>query len=68
MDARMFQTVRAIVEVCFDLVRLAALFLRSGSVIRADNLVLCKQLAAYIERGIKPLYAGRECAKPALGP
>ena len=29
-DARMLQTVPAIVEVCFDLVRLAALFLRSA--------------------------------------
>ena len=58
----MFQTVRAIVEVCFDLVRLAALFLRPASVIRAENLVLRKQLAAYIERGIKPQrldHAGR---------
>ena len=64
----MFQTVRAIVEVCFDLVRLATLFLRPASVSRAENLVLRKQLTAYIERGIKPLYAGRECAKPALGP
>ena len=58
----MLQTVPAIVEVCFDLVRLAALFLRPASVIRAENLVLSKQLAAYIERGIKPQrldHAGR---------
>ena len=41
---------------------LAALFLRPASVIRAENLVLRKQLAAYIERGIKPQrldHAGR---------
>jgi len=58
----MFQVARAIVEVLFDLVRLAALFLRPASAIRAENLALRKQLAAYIERGIKPRrldHAGR---------
>jgi len=50
----MIQVARAIVEVLFDLVRLAALFLRPASTIRAENLALRKQLAAYIERGIKP--------------
>ena len=58
----MFQTVRAIVEVVVDLVKFAGLFLRPASAIRAENLVLRKQLAAYIERGIKPRrldHAGR---------
>jgi transposase InsO family protein len=58
----MLQTARAILEVLVDLVRLAALFLRPASAIRAENLVLRKQLAAYIERGIKPRrldHAGR---------
>ena len=53
---------RAIVEVLSDLVRLAALFLHPASEIRAENLALRKQLAAYIERGIKPRrldHAGR---------
>ncbi len=58
----MIQLARAIVEVLFDLVRLAALFLCRASAIRAENLALRKQLAAYIERGIKPRrldHAGR---------
>ena len=46
--------VRAIVAVLWDLLKLGGLFLRSASAIRAENLVLRKQLAAYIERGIKP--------------
>ena len=50
----MMQGVRAMVEVLVDLVRLAALFLRPASAIRAENLALRKQLAGYIERGIKP--------------
>jgi len=58
----MLQTARAILEVLADLVRLAALFMRPTSAIRAENLALRKQLAAYIERGIKPRrldHAGR---------
>ena len=58
----MFQVARAIVEVLSDLVKLAALFLRPARAIRAENLALRKQLAAYIERGIKPRrldHAGR---------
>ena len=58
----MFQVARAIVEVLSDLAKLAALFLRPASAIRAENLVLRKQLAAYVERGIKPRrldHAGR---------
>src|SRR6266581_4405355 len=44
----------AIVRIVFDLLRLGALFLRSSSAIRAENLILRRQLARYIERGIKP--------------
>jgi transposase InsO family protein len=50
----MFQAARAIVEVLVDLVKLAGLFLRPARAIRAENLVLRKQLAAYIERGVRP--------------
>jgi transposase InsO family protein len=53
---------RAIVELLGDMLRLAALFLRSASEMRAENLALRKQLAAYIERGIRPRrldHAGR---------
>jgi len=50
----MFQVARAIVEVLFDLVKLVVLSLRTATAIRAENLVLRKQLAAYVERGIKP--------------
>jgi transposase InsO family protein len=42
--------------------KLAALFLRPASEIRAENLALRKQLAAYIERGVRPRrlhHAGR---------
>jgi len=57
-DVHMFQAVRAIVEVLSELVKLAALFLRGAGAIRAENLVLRKQLAAYIERGIRPCRLG----------
>ena len=50
----MLHLARAIVEVLSDLVKLAVLYLRSAGEIRAENLVLRKQLAAYIERGVKP--------------
>src|SRR6266568_570817 len=50
----MLQLVRAIVSVASDVLRLGALFLRSTSAIRAENLILRRQLARYIERGIKP--------------
>jgi hypothetical protein len=46
--------VRTIVEVLSDLLKLGTLFLCSSSAIRAENLVLRRQLAQYIERGIKP--------------
>ena len=53
-DQRMLHLVRAIVGVLSDLSTLAVLFLRSTNCVRAENLILRKQLAWYIERGIKP--------------
>ena len=50
----MLQLARAIVGVASDVLRLIVSFLRPSSAIRAENLVLRKQLASYIERGIKP--------------
>ena len=50
----MVQLVRAIVGVASDVLSLGVLFLHSSSAIRAENLVLRKQLASYIERGLKP--------------
>ena len=50
----MLQLARAIVGVGSDVLRLVVSFLRSSSAIRAENLVLRRQLARYIERGIKP--------------
>src|ERR1700687_2904758 len=50
----MLQLARTIVGVAFDVLRLVVSFLRSSRAIRAENLVLRKQLAHYIERGIKP--------------
>ena len=50
----MLDMARAIVGVFLDLSKLGVLFLRSSSAIRAENLVLRRQLAQYIERGIKP--------------
>ena len=37
-----------------DFLKLGILFLRPASAIRAENLVLRRQLAKYVERGIKP--------------
>jgi putative transposase len=48
------QLARALVGVASDVLRLIVSFLRSSSAIRAENLVLRRQLARYIERGIKP--------------
>ena len=50
----MLDLVRAIVGVLSDVLKIGVLFLRSSSAIRAENLVLRRQLARYIERGIKP--------------
>ena len=45
---------RAIVGLLLDLLRFGALFFRTSESIRAENLILRKQLASCIERGIKP--------------
>ena len=50
----MLQLARAIFGLFADVLTLVVLFLRSSSAIRAENLVLRRQLAQYIERGIKP--------------
>src|SRR3974377_29174 len=52
--APMLELARAILVVLADFLRLGVLFLRSASDIRAENLAPRKQLAAYIERGIRP--------------
>jgi hypothetical protein len=43
-----------VVGIISDILRLVVLFLRSSNAIRAENLVLRKQLGWNIERGIKP--------------
>jgi putative transposase len=50
----MLQLARAIVGVTSDLLRLIVSFCRSSGAIRAENVVLRRQLARYLERGIKP--------------
>ena len=50
----MLQLARAIVGILSDILRLGVSFLRSSSTIRVENLVLRRQLARYVERGIKP--------------
>jgi hypothetical protein len=50
----MLQLARAVVGIISDILRLVVLFLRSSNAIRAENLFLRKQLAWYVERGIKP--------------
>ena len=50
----MLQLARTIVGILSDILRLGVLFLRLSSAIRAENLVLRRQLARYVERGMKP--------------
>ncbi len=50
----MLQVARATVGVAWDVLKVVVSFLRSSRAIRAENLVLRKQLASYIERGVKP--------------
>src|SRR5437016_4744452 len=50
----MLQLAQAIVGIVSDLLSLLALLVHSSAAIRAENLVLRKQLARYVERGIKP--------------
>jgi hypothetical protein len=45
----MLQWARVVVGIVSDILRLGVLFLRSSSAIRAENLVLRRQLARYIE-------------------
>jgi hypothetical protein len=46
--------VRIVAALLSDAFKLVLLLLRSSSAIGAENLVLRKQLAQYVERGIKP--------------
>ena len=50
----MVWVVRVVAALLADAFRLVLLLLRSSSAIRAENLVLRKQLGQYIERGGKP--------------
>jgi hypothetical protein len=50
----MWHLARAILGMLSDVFRLCMLFLRSSNAIRAENLVLRRQRARYVERGIKP--------------
>jgi hypothetical protein len=50
----MLQLARAIIGVAAEVLGLFVSFSRSSTAIRAENLVLRKQLASYIERRIKP--------------
>jgi len=50
----MLALVGTIVGVLADVLKLGALFFRASGAIRAENLVLRRQLARYLERGIKP--------------
>jgi hypothetical protein len=50
---------RAGVGFVADILMLGMLFFRSVSSIRAENLVLRRQLAQYIERGVKPRRVGQ---------
>ena len=61
----MLQLVRAIVGVAWDFLRLGVSFLRSSSAIRVENLVLRRQLARYVERGIQAATRGsRDSREP----
>ena len=53
-DERMGWFVRVVAGLLSDAFGLVLLLLRSSAEIRAENLVLRKQLARYIERGVKP--------------
>jgi putative transposase len=50
----MLRLVGAIVSVLSDLLWLGVFCFRSSAAIRAENLVLRRQLAGFVERGIKP--------------
>ena len=50
----MVRLARAILGIVSEILSLGVLFLRSSSAVRAENLVLRRQLVGYVERGIKP--------------
>ena len=50
----MLALTEAVVEILADILKLGVLFFRTSGAIRAENLVLRRQLARYLERGIKP--------------
>jgi hypothetical protein len=50
----MISLVRIVVALLSDAFRLVLLLLRSSAAIGAENLVLRRQLAQYIERGVRP--------------
>jgi hypothetical protein len=50
----MWPAAREIIGFLADVVRFGMLFFRSSSSIRAVNLVLRRQLARFMERGVKP--------------
>src|SRR5258708_14824176 len=67
----MLQLARAIVGIVSDVLRLCVLFMRVSGAVRAENLVLRRQLARYIERGIKPKrvdHVTRVSLAPAIDP
>ena len=53
-DVHMDWIVRIVLVLVSDAFRFVLLLLRSSSGIRAENLVVRKQLAQYIEQGVKP--------------
>ena len=53
-DERMVALARMVAGLVADAFKLVVLLFRSTGAIRAENLVLRKQLAQYMERGIKP--------------
>ena len=56
-----------IVGLLADVLKLGALFFRDSGAIRAENLVLRRQLARYLERGIKPPTDGSRDSRLPFG-
>jgi putative transposase len=53
-DDRMYRLAQIGIGLFSDILRLGLSFFRSSNAIRAENLVLRRQLAKYLERGVKP--------------
>jgi len=53
-DDRMFRLAQMAIGLFSDILGLGFSFFRSSNAIRAENLVLRRQLAKYLERGVKP--------------